>query len=71
MSNVWKLVSNNSFFQIDKKRKIFIYLIIRQLMDFLFLSSFFFRNLCLDLFILLHAHRKWSSWQLTKERRPR
>lgn len=41
MSNVWKLVSNNSFFQIDKKRKIFIYLIIRQLMDFLFLSSFF------------------------------
>lgn len=41
MSNVWKLVSNNSFFRFIKKRKIFIYLIIRQLMDFWFLSSFF------------------------------
>lgn len=71
MSNVWKLVSNNSFFQIYKKKKN-IYLPNNQTVDgFLVSIKFFFRNLCLDLFILLHAHRKWSSWQPTKERRPR
>lgn len=71
MSSVWKLVSNNSFFQIDKKKKN-IYLPNNQTVDgFLVSIKFFFRNLCLDLFILLHAHRKWSNWRPTKERRPR
>lgn len=55
MSSVWKLVSNNSFFQIDKKKKN-IYLPNNQTVDGFLVSINFFIEICVLTYLYYCMH---------------
>lgn len=55
MSNVWKLVSNNSFFQIDKKKKN-IYLPNNQTVDGFLVSIKFVLEICVLTYLYYCMH---------------